>query len=94
MATACIGYRHRPTPLVTSASYFDVVVYAVVRMFCILSGADDRDTKEINMLNLTCAVAVRLDSFNLASSSPGINLRNRITPPQKRQRLREMGNGF
>lgn len=71
MATACIGYRPRPTPLVTSASYFDVVVYAVVGMLCILAGADDRDTMEIEMIKLTCAVAFRLDSFNLASGSPG-----------------------
>lgn len=71
MATACIGYRRRPTPLVTSASYFDVLVYAVVGMLGILAGADDRDTMEITMIKFTCAVAFRLDSFNLASGSPG-----------------------
>ena len=71
MATACIGYRHCPTPLVTAASYFDVTVYAVVGVLCTLAGAGDRDKMEIEMvLKLTCAVAFRLDSFNLYSGSP------------------------
>ena len=56
----------------TSASYFDVVVYAVVGMLCTLAGADDRDKMEvmITMIKLTCTVAFRLDSFNLSSGSP------------------------
>lgn len=48
------------------------MVYAVVGVLCTLAGAGNRDNLEIEMvLKLTCAVAFRLDSFNLCSCSPG-----------------------